>query len=342
MRLLNYALIIIAGLVLTSCSEKKQTPFAKDWQVFAQRFYEDGRIVDTGNDGISHSEGQGYGMLFAAVAGDKTRFDELWRWTRVTLQRDDGLFSWRYRPCPEYSAACVDDPNNASDGDVLIAWALYRAAQVWGSQTYRQQAITILNAIEDKLIVTRQGQPLLLPGEAGFMNDDGLQLNLSYWIFPAFSDFYALTNQPVWQQLSEQGQILLKQARWGNWKLPADWVSYKDGELHLQNTLHTDYGYNACRIPLHVVWQKQFDNSLLSSFLNFYDQQAVPATVDVKNGNTADHSWSKGMATVADVVAYRAGKSVRKPQIMLGDEQDYYSASLIMLSQLALMDTESP
>ena len=37
-----------------------------DWRIFKQRFLAaDGRIVDDGNGGISHSEGQGYGMVLA-------------------------------------------------------------------------------------------------------------------------------------------------------------------------------------------------------------------------------------------------------------------------------------
>lgn len=334
-------LVALTALLFSlGCSEKEQSPFSKDWEVFAERFYERGRIVDTGNDDISHSEGQGYGMLFAAVAGDKMRFDEMWRWTRQTLQRSDGLFSWRYRPCPEHNSACVDDPNNATDGDILIAWALLRAAQVWDSQTYRQQAVTILNAIEDKLVVKRHNTLLLLPGEEGFMQSDHVELNLSYWVFPAFNDFYTLTGQPIWQSLQAEGEKLVRQARWGKHKLPTDWMTFSQSKLSPDNSQHTLYGYNACRIPLYLVWQDNFDASSLTPFLAFYDQEVVPATVDVKTGEVAQYSWSAGMEAVAGVVSYRAGQAPRRPAYTLGDEQDYYSASLIMLSELVLLDTQ--
>jgi endoglucanase len=49
----------------------------------------DGRIVDTGNGGISHSEGQGYGLLVAEAAGDRASFDRLWHWTDAHLSRQD-------------------------------------------------------------------------------------------------------------------------------------------------------------------------------------------------------------------------------------------------------------
>ena len=96
------------------------------WRRYAERFLlPEGRIVDTGNKGISHSEGQGYGMLLAVAGGDRAAFDRLWGWTqRVLMVRGDGLAAWRWTP-----DGGVADRNNASDGDMLIAWALLRAAE---------------------------------------------------------------------------------------------------------------------------------------------------------------------------------------------------------------------
>ncbi len=42
----------------------------------------DGRVVDTGNGNISHSEGQGYGMLLAVANGDAAAFARIWNWTQ--------------------------------------------------------------------------------------------------------------------------------------------------------------------------------------------------------------------------------------------------------------------
>ena len=80
--------------------------------------------------GISHSEGQGVGMLAAALFGDRAGFDNLAVWTAEKLTRAyDPLHSWRYRPG---DANPVSDPNNATDGDLLIALALFTAADRWG------------------------------------------------------------------------------------------------------------------------------------------------------------------------------------------------------------------
>ena len=62
----------------------------EDWRSFKAAYLRpEGRIVDTGNGGISHSEGQGYGMLLAEHAGDQETFDSLFGWTEHVLARKD-------------------------------------------------------------------------------------------------------------------------------------------------------------------------------------------------------------------------------------------------------------
>src|SRR5437870_11246021 len=66
-----------------------------DWETFRQEFVDAGRVVDTGQDRISHSEGQGFAMLFATHYDDRATFDALWQWTQRNLQvRQDALLAW--------------------------------------------------------------------------------------------------------------------------------------------------------------------------------------------------------------------------------------------------------
>jgi endoglucanase len=77
--------------------------------------------MDTGQGRISHSEGQGFTMLFAVHYGDRAQFDRVWQWTKRNLQvRDDALLAWKWEQ------GAVTDRNNASDADILVAWALAR------------------------------------------------------------------------------------------------------------------------------------------------------------------------------------------------------------------------
>jgi endo-1,4-beta-D-glucanase Y len=68
------------------------------WQAYKERFISAaGRVIDNANMGISHSEGQGYGMLLAVAADDRPTFDLLWGWTRAQLMlHNDGLVAWKW------------------------------------------------------------------------------------------------------------------------------------------------------------------------------------------------------------------------------------------------------
>ncbi|HAI06581.1 MAG TPA: endoglucanase, partial [Pantoea sp.] len=95
---------------------------ASGWDSFKSRFVtSEGRVIDTANNNVSHTEGQGYGMLLAVANDDRVTFDRLWQWTRSQLGNPQtDLFYWRYTPG---TANPVADKNNAADGDVLLAWA---------------------------------------------------------------------------------------------------------------------------------------------------------------------------------------------------------------------------
>ena len=197
------ALGLSAALPGTLCA----APFdGAAWRRYAERFLlPEGRIVDTGNKGISHSEGQGYGMLLAVAAGDRAAFDRLWGWTqRVLIVRGDGLAAWRWTP-----DGGVADRNNASDGDMLIAWALLRAAETWQAEAYRTAGTAIVRALASGLLVEQAGLTVLLPGRDGFRKGETLILNPSYWIFPAIRAFAALADGERWGKLSDAGLVLL-------------------------------------------------------------------------------------------------------------------------------------
>ncbi|WP_239514610.1 glycosyl hydrolase family 8, partial [Klebsiella pneumoniae] len=77
----------------------------------------------------------GYGMLLAVAAGARAAFERIWGWTRANLMvRSAALAAWRW--APDHRPG-VSDMNNATDGDILVAWALTEAAEAWGEPAYR-------------------------------------------------------------------------------------------------------------------------------------------------------------------------------------------------------------
>lgn len=145
------------------------------WSFYKQQFITDnGRVVDNGNDSISHSESQGYGMLMAAFFHDHRTFKSLWEWTRTTLQRkNDPLFAWKWQPRPPH----IPDPNNASDGDIFIAWALLKAEANWPNNGYGKSASRIIDALAKSHLITLDKQTALLPANYGFEHASSTVIN---------------------------------------------------------------------------------------------------------------------------------------------------------------------
>lgn len=341
-------LLAIMVCVMSSCSKPENKEFNNAYQGYKALFIDEGRVVDTGNKNVSHSESQGYGMLFSVAANDRDTFDAIWQWTQEVLQRDDSLFFWRYVPCDNKDKTCIDDPNNASDGDLLIAWALLRAADKWDEDSYYKAALSIISAIESSLFYHTEQYSLLLPGEHGFVHqtDDNpqknrLQVNLSYWVFPALEAIAKVSTTPSqWQQLFASGTALIADARFSSYQLPPDWLGLEGDSFTLEYTQSQEYGFNACRIPLHLAWANVAAPEVYSAFFSFWNQPSVPATVNLVSEQTAEYEMTAGMQTVANAVAHL----IRHEPVKFAEinrKTDYYSASLIMLSRLAVMDVTS-
>lgn len=342
-------LVIFVVLLMSSCSAQKDMTFSLAFSAYKALFIEDGRVIDSGNGDVSHSEGQGYGMLFAVAAGDKMTFDTLWHWTQQVLQRDDGLFSWRYRPCESRDSQCIDDVNNASDGELLIAWALLRASRKWGDSAYEEAAKWIIARVEQTLIQQLGTLTLLLPGEAGFKNKDSVQINLSYWVFPAINDIANYSDEPeTWSGLYQSGITLLAEAQFSQYRLPSDWVRVEfnaaDPRVTLNSVIAPEYGFNAVRIPLHLAWSSHFmqsnERDLLSPFMQWWQQEKVPATVNLVTGELANYEMTQGMYAIKSAVKH-VKDQVPASWPELNRNTDYYSASLTLLSMLATMDNKS-
>ena len=119
----NFRLLCFFCLLLPTLVWAKSTALP-GWESWRTHYIsQDGRVVDTGQGNISHSEGQGIALILAAAAKDRATFERVWNWTRTHLQtRNDTLFCWRW----EVRENHVTDGNNASDGDLLLAWGLLR------------------------------------------------------------------------------------------------------------------------------------------------------------------------------------------------------------------------
>ena len=293
------------------------------WTQYKARFVrDDGRIVDTGNGGKSHSEGQGYGMLLAVAADDRATFDRIFAWTKENLLvRDDNLAAWT-----------VNDPNDAADADILIAWALAEAADQWREPRYAVLATWIAREIGDDLVSNdaRYGMTLK-PGFVGFSaaeRPDGPVVNPSYWVLPAFNRLKQLAPNVDWGRLARSGVSLMESSRLTDTGLTTDWVALGASGPKPARGFSESFGYNSIRIPLYLFWSGAQAPEFMARFAGSWKSEKPAAGL-------ADFS-EPGYGKVAALANCAVG-AARYPESFYSFEpnQNYYPATLSALSTVA-------
>lgn len=311
------------------------------WTNWRARFVAaDGRVVDTGNGAVSHSEGQGYGLLLAAAAGDRTTFDAIWRWTRTHLHvRSDGLAAWRWDP----KAQAVSDRNNATDGDLLIAWALGEAADLWRDPALADSGASIARDVGRVNVANLPGRgAVLLPAAHGFGDDsqpDGPVVNPSYWIFPAFNRLAQLAPEVDWSGIERNGLDLIAEFETGPSHLTPDWVGFENGKPAPARRFPAKAGYDALRIPLYLALAGRDDAVRVASHHRI--AAATPAglpIVSLAEGAVESVAAGAGYRAVAALMACAVERTPFPRQFYAtADEDAYYPATLRLLAHIAAL-----
>jgi endoglucanase len=342
------AFAIDAAIQSTSTPQPRSIPLSgaltdkSAWRAYKARFVtEQGRVVDTGNASISHSEGQGYGLLLAVAANDRDAFEKIWGWTRANLMvRGDELMAWRWEPD---ARPAVADMNNASDGDLLVAWALAEAGEAWSDASYRVAARRIAVELGRKLILPKTPHgALLLPAVSGFAAEDradGPVINLSYWVFPALERLSSAASEFDWTALTRSGLQLLERARFGTGKLPVEWLSLREIETKPAQGFAATFSYNAIRIPLYLAWAGLGNADDYAPFLSLWAQRPARGLpiVDTADSRQVASLGESGYAAIADLTAC-AAKGTKLPASFrtVRFSENYYPVTLHLLSQIAV------
>lgn len=326
----------------TDVSLRGALPVPGLWKAYEARFVTpEGRVVDDVNGGISHSESQGYGMILALAADDRDAFRRIWSWTRAQLYvRKDGLASWRWQPGP---APNVRDPNNATDGDLLVAWALTVAGEAWSNPAFATAGRRIARAVWDQTVIETTWGPALLPAVAGFRaadRKDGPVINPSYWIFPALDDLADAVPDRDWKAVAATGHKILAATRIGSTGLPPEWASLAGKDVAAAEGFPTIFGYNALRVPLYVAWSAGHRRESLAPFMARWSSETAAqprlAVVDLASGRDLEPFTDPGYRAVAALVACSL-EGTRVPDDLRGTEVDhYYPATLRALALIAV------
>jgi endoglucanase len=310
------------------------------WAAYKAKFVVDGRVVDNVNR-ITHSEGQGYAMLIAARAGDQAGFEQIWRWTKKELFiRPDGLASWKWE---ENATPKVTDPNNATDGDLLIAWALVEAGERWQSAEHVDAARRILSAVGKKAVLKGPTGTVLLPGVEGFkegQQPDGPVVNLSYWVFPAFDRLKGLSPEIDWADVQATGLRLLRSGRFGPMRLPADWTALGSGTPQLAKSFPPRFSYNAVRIPLYLAWAKLNQPTNLRPYAGLWNESLNigPFEIDLTTGSALETFGGSGFKAISALVGCALDRRKLPPSLKTVEVASYYSTTLHILSLIAMQE----
>jgi len=299
------------------------------WRQYKDRFVtSEGRVVDNANGGISHSEGQGYAMLIAERLDDRPTFEAIWQWTQSNLLvRDDGLAAWRWSPQVPH----VADHNNATDGDLLIAWALAEASDRWNVSEYRETARLIVEDLATKVVTSSRFGPILLPASTGFAGKDQPDapvVNLSYWLFPAFKHLRAVSDSINWDALTATGKTLIELSRFGPRRLPSDWISLGAAQPAPAHSFPAVFGYDAVRIPFYFGWGQPGARDLLKVFL-----PPDLSVIDVKTASPGQKLSDPDYAAIASLVECVGSHSPVQWKAFHGEF--YYPATLYLLALIA-------
>lgn len=312
------------------------------------------------------SEGQGYGLLIAAMmAGHDPEaqavFDRLYRYSRAHPSRiTPALMAW----AQDEGCRDIDGANAATDGDLDIAYALLRADRQWGSAgaiDYAAEARTIIAALMDATI--HPADTILLgdwaaPGQrwyAGTRTSDFMPGH-----FDAFAWF---AGEPRWRAVTDRAYAIVDRLQTRHapdtgllpdfvvdaaddpMPAPADW---------LEGPHDGHYSWNACRTPwrlgVHALYgddarARQAVSAMSRWIRAVTDERPERIVAGYRLDGTPTAQWSSLAFTAPFAVAARVpeGSSQRWldrlwDAVVAAAPDEYFGDSIKLLVLLTLSD----
>lgn len=225
------------------------------WSFYRFAHVEGGRVVARDEGGVTTSEGQAYAMLRAVWSGDRSTFDDVWRWTREHLQvRGYALLAWRWKDR-------VLDRNAATDADQDAALALVLASRRFGDARYLEDARRILADVWAHEVV-RAGDRYLPTGGNWAPAERHPTIHVAYLSPYAYEVFAEVDPARPWRELVRASYDVLRFLYFEKGlALPPEriWVDPRTGALLLERPGASEppqaFGYDA--VP--IFWRVALD-----------------------------------------------------------------------------------
>ncbi len=310
-----------------------------DWDRYKRLFIEnDGRIVDRGNNNITHTEGIGYTLYFSYMYGDDETFDKVYKWQKNNLPRNAlGLIPWKWGE-KEDGTYGILDKNNASDGDMWIAYSLYLMSKKRKNTLMLDEAKSIIKSMRENLIVKLSDRYFMLPGAKGFMQEGKIILNPSYYRFDIFKKFSTLDDLETWDKLIKDGEWMLHHSMFSSLRLHPDWIEVSN-DLSMKLAKNKFFGYDAIRIPLNIMQSNIPTAKILlepySKYIKMMKYGNVPlGVVELDIGKIDLYNYCFGHLAIYQKIL---GENIFKAQIeksIKEEEDNYYAYALYIFSIL--------
>ncbi|HEU5014398.1 MAG TPA: glycosyl hydrolase family 8 [Roseiflexaceae bacterium] len=173
----------------------------QSYQSFRDRFIANGQVRAAG--GYTNASSQSNAMLMAVWMNDQTTFDQLWTWTRMHLQNQNGLLYRTNEPGANQATT--------TDADTDTALALLLAERRWNDASYGRFAQEMMSAIWDHSVVEINGAPYLAAGDWA-VSDQQVIFAPSTFAPYAYHVFAEADQQHNWWYLLDTNYALLSKA----------------------------------------------------------------------------------------------------------------------------------
>lgn len=302
------------------------------FRTWASGYMRQGRVIDWQQNAISHSEGQGWGLLLAQAAGDREAFEQIEAWTAANLSvREDRLMAWSRRPDDGRI-----DWHNATDGDLFRAWALLRAGRDSGWPGHMDTALAIARDIAALCLAPDPRAPaelLLLPGAEARRGSDRVLVNPSYIMPRALRELGMAAGEPRLVRAADHGETLLAElaAAGRLW----NWIDVTASGFMEPLEHRAGWGYDALRVPLYLAWSDHRTHPALAAGLRLLEEGAAPGRVLVQR--TADRHPEADSDHPGFLSLVSAARCQPLPDWPV-ERRSYYPDTLMMLAQTALRE----
>ena len=242
--------------------QRLETTLGKVWQHWKTNIRQDGFVMSRQNGGAT-SEGQSYGMLMALYMNDQAAFDQLWSAAKKMQfkanpqvmqsfqQGTQHLFYWRYAMNPQMGREMPVTHEVASDGDLVIAYALQMGAKQWDRADYLQEAKAIISELWTHTVREKNGKLYFSCASHMTPQTSGaLVVNSTYLAPDMFRTFSLVDTEHAagWLKLAEDTYTALEECgRYTAYGIPPSWcdVTWNEGSMVPQKAMdHPQAGYN--------------------------------------------------------------------------------------------------